>query len=92
VKQPNLLHQQRPRIKKPKLLRSNPTRLSLFLNSNPNWIYIDDEDILSGYRIPNGPKRNRDIDHADDDLSDYVKFRLWLARQLALRKYVEKWG
>jgi hypothetical protein len=28
----------------------------------------------------------------DDELSDYVKFRLWLARQLALKKYQETWG
>ena len=27
-----------------------------------------------------------------DELSDYVKFRLWLARQLALAKYREKWA
>ena len=27
-----------------------------------------------------------------DELSDYVKFRLWLARQLALAKYKEKWA
>ena len=28
----------------------------------------------------------------DDELSDHVKFRLWLARQLALAKYKEKWA
>ena len=28
----------------------------------------------------------------DDELSDYVKFRLWLARQRALAKYKEKWA
>lgn len=28
----------------------------------------------------------------DDDLSEYVKFRLWLARQIALSKYREKWS
>jgi len=28
----------------------------------------------------------------DEGLSDYVKFRLWLARQLALSKYKEKWA
>jgi len=27
-----------------------------------------------------------------DELSDYVKFRLWLARQLAMAKYKKKWG
>jgi hypothetical protein len=28
----------------------------------------------------------------EDELSDYVKFRLWLARQLALARYKEKWA
>ena len=28
----------------------------------------------------------------DDELSDYVKFRLWLARQMALAKYKEAHG
>ena len=28
----------------------------------------------------------------DDELSDYVKFRLWLARQMAMAKYKEKWA
>jgi hypothetical protein len=30
--------------------------------------------------------------HEDVELSDHVKFRLWLARQLALNKYHKKWG
>lgn len=28
----------------------------------------------------------------EDVLSDHVKFRLWLARQLAMAKYKEKWA
>ena len=28
----------------------------------------------------------------DDELSDYVKFRLGLARQMAMAKYKEKWA
>ena len=28
----------------------------------------------------------------EDELSDYVKFRLWLARQLALKKFKEVHG
>jgi hypothetical protein len=28
----------------------------------------------------------------EDELSDYVKFRLWLARQLAMKKYDKVWG
>jgi hypothetical protein len=28
----------------------------------------------------------------EDELSDYVKFRLWLARQIAMKKYKEVHG
>jgi hypothetical protein len=28
----------------------------------------------------------------EDELSDYVKFRLWLARQRAMAAYREKWA
>jgi hypothetical protein len=28
----------------------------------------------------------------DKDLSDHIKFRLWLARHIALMKYKEKWA
>jgi hypothetical protein len=30
--------------------------------------------------------------HEDPEISDYVKFRLWLARQRALAMYKEKWA
>jgi hypothetical protein len=40
--------------------------------------------------------RNPELVHPNDcddvELSDKVKFRLWLARQLALKKYQEVWG
>ena len=29
--------------------------------------------------------------HEDVELSDHVKFRLWLARQLAMKRYQETW-
>jgi hypothetical protein len=47
-----------------------------------------DDSIYVGYRRPELIKSQ----DADDDLPEYVKFRLWLARQLALAKYEEKWG
>ena len=45
---------QLPRIKKPKLLRSNPTRKSLILSgADPSDLDgIDDEDIYVSYRRP----------------------------------------
>jgi hypothetical protein len=48
---------------------------------------IEDEDII----LNNRRLRVKDSETIDD-LSDYVKFRLWLARQLALKKFNEKWG
>lgn len=75
--------------KKPKLLRSNPLRLSLIRTGNDPYNVPDDEDILNGYR-PHRLKLRRIDD--DTELSPYVKFRLFLARQMALAKYKEVHG
>jgi hypothetical protein len=86
---------QPPRIKKPKLLRSNPLRKSLIISGvNPSELDgINDEDIYVGYRRESFElKVQKDPDEIDNDLSDYVKFRLFLARQLALMKYHEVHG
>ena len=80
-----------PRIRKPKLLRSNPLRLGLISQgTRPSDIGFDDEDIIVSTRrstivepAPLGP---------DDELSDYVLARLQLAREMAMLKYREKWG
>ena len=32
------------------------------------------------------------VHEQDVELSDHVRFRLWLARQLALKKYQETWA
>jgi hypothetical protein len=50
----------------------------------------DDIDIHVGFRRPELVKNG--IVDLDNDLSDHVKFRLFLARQLALKKYQEVWG
>ena len=72
-----------------KLLRSNPLRKSLILEGNDLGFTIDDESIHRGFRRPEIA-----FDHIDndDDLSDEIKWRLFLARQLALLKYKEKWA
>jgi hypothetical protein len=73
-------------IKKPKLLRSNPHRYTTInlQGANP-WDAVDDEDI-----IPQRRYRFK-LEHAevDDELSDYVKIRLLIARTRALKKFVE---
>ncbi len=82
-----------PAIKKLKLLRSNPFRVSSirFQGLTPGEVLIDDEDLITSRRRPHFVK---DPDLIDDDaeLSDYVKTRLFLARMLAMKKYHEKWA
>ena len=51
---------------------------------------LDDSDLIIDDEITFG--RNRRSEEfgkvvPSDELSDYVKFRLWLARQLAMRAY-----
>lgn len=76
---------QKPLIKKPKALRSNPTRYILLnIEDNDDGYFIDDESIYVGYRKPEVVKK--DLADDDNDLSEHVKFRLFLARQLALMK------
>ena len=50
---------------------------------------LEDSDLIIDDEVTYG--RNRRAGEfgklVEDDLSDYVKFRLWLARQLAMRAY-----
>jgi hypothetical protein len=73
-------------IKKPKPLRSNPSRFILLniAQDSEQGVWIDDEGIHVGFRRPEVVQD--DVDQDDQDLSDQVKFRLWLARQLAVMK------
>jgi hypothetical protein len=85
----SLLVQQKLTIKKPKLLRSNPYRLTAIRiwGLDPNKVLIDDEDILvNSRRII--LKIQTSLDD-DEELTDYVKSRLHLARELAMSKYRE---
>ena len=55
---------------------------------------LEDSDLIIDDEVTFGRNlRSRDFGKVvEDELSDYVKFRLWLARQLALAKYKEKWA
>lgn len=72
-------------IKKPKLLRSNPHRYTAinFAGVNP-WDAVDDEDII--------PQRRYRFKLEPNDVSDYIKIRLLVARTKALKKFVETHG
>jgi hypothetical protein len=77
------------KIKKPKLLRSNPYRLTAIRTwgIDPNLVLIEDEDILvNSRRIILKIETSLDT---NEELTDYVKLRLFLAREMAMSKYRE---
>ena len=85
---PSLLVLQKPTIKKPKLLRSNPYRLIAIRTwgLDPNLVLIDDEDILvNSRRIV----LKIETSLTDEELSEYVQLKLFLAREMAMSKYRE---
>ena len=55
---------------------------------------LEDSDLIIDDEVTYGRNR-RAVEFGkvvEDELSDYVKFRLWLARQMALAKYREAHG
>jgi hypothetical protein len=80
------VHVKSPRIPKFKVLRSNPYRYSKIVIDDIE-IEIDDEGLISPYR-----RRDLTKIHHDDGISDHVRWRLFLARQMALLKYRERFG
>ena len=75
------------RIAKPKLFRSNPHRLSHFaLIDDQDDIFIADDDLATSYRRRDLGK----IEHEEEaPLPEHIRWRLFLARQMALLKYRE---
>ena len=69
-----------------KLLRGNPHRVAHFL-TNDDDDFIDDDGIVTSYRRRDLQK----IEH-EDDISEDIRWRLFLARQMALLKYREAHG
>jgi hypothetical protein len=62
----------------------------LLINESDIEVELEDDAVVSQrrYRFTFDEK----ADDKDDDISDYVKFRLWLARQLAMRKFAQTWS
>ena len=83
---------QKPKIRKLKLLRSNPFRLSSIVSNGLDPSNLPDDDYLIANLINRPPRVTKNSYNDDEELSDYIKFRLFLARELAIRKYNEKWG
>ena len=79
-------HVSTPRIPKFKVLRSNPHRYSRIVIDDFDG-EVDDEGLMSPYRRRDLNK----IEH-EDGISEKVRWRLFLARQLALMKHRELFG
>ena len=80
-------------IKKLKLLRSNPYRFTAINLAGLDPVEVtDDEDLYTVWRRQWVPKFKPDFDQDYEELSDYVKTRLLIARVRALQKYHEKWA
>ncbi len=70
------------KIPKFKLLRGNPYRITHRIIDDSDDDFIDDDGIITPYRRRDLQK----VEH-EDDISENVRWRLFLARQLALIKY-----
>ena len=73
-------------LRKTQLRQTQSQQLSN-LDLEQNSLVIDDE-IVFGRNLQS--RKFGEI--VENDLSDYVVWRLWRARQLALAKYKEKWA
>jgi len=78
------------------LLRKSQLKQTQSLLPHQSKFDLDDSDLIIDDEVTVGRNlKARDfgkVVHEDVELSDHVKFRLWLARQLAMKKYDEVWG
>lgn len=83
------------RVPKPKLFRSNPHRAVHYaLTDDDDDIPIDDDTKITGYRKRdlNKVKSKPTVDDPDGDVTENVRWKLFLARQAALLIHQQKWG
>ena len=75
-----------PKIQKPKLFVGKPYKITVFAN---DWddSFLEVDDVITSYRRRDLNK----IEH-EDGISEKVRWRLFLARQLAMLKYKEVHG
>lgn len=89
-KEQALANYQKPKIPKFKIFRSNPLRKSLILEGQDPYDTVDDEDFITNNSRQGVQKRTTYRD--DEELPEHIRWRLFLARQLALLKYKEIHG
>jgi hypothetical protein len=96
------VHQPRQKLRRTKrslqkanLLRKSQLKQTQKPLAQQNNSGLDDSDFIVDDEVTFGRNlKARDFGKIvdEDELSDYVKFRLWLARKMALAKYKEKWA
>jgi hypothetical protein len=75
------------RINKPKLFVGNPHRISVFADDRDED-FLEFDDIITTYRREDLQKIHTDTTADNPEgLSEYIQWRLFLARQMALMKY-----
>lgn len=73
------------------LLRSNPARSFILTVEDSELEFEFDDHVISGYRRPEIVKSDLDKDD-DEELSEYVKLRLLMARIRAIEQAKKVWG
>lgn len=76
----------RVKIQKPKLFVGNPHKVTIFADDYDDE-FLEFDDLITSYRRRDLNK----IEH-EDGISDKIRWRLFLARQLAMLKYKEVHG
>jgi hypothetical protein len=89
---PQLRQQRLPKVSllRKSQLKQTPKPLQHQSDLDEGDGFIIDDEVTVGRNLK--AREFGKIVHEDVELSDHVKFRLWLARQLAMKKYDEVWG
>jgi hypothetical protein len=80
------------KIQKPKIFVGNPHKITVFAD---DWAddFFEFDDIITTYRREDLQKIHTEATADNPEgLSDYIQWRLFLARQVALIKYREVYG
>lgn len=87
VRQPIATPNAPAHVKHKRIVKSKVQRAQPFGMDDTDDDVVQNDDLATGYRRRDLNK----IEH-EDGISERVRWRLFLARQLALIKYREKWG
>jgi hypothetical protein len=80
------------KINKPKIFVGNPHKITIFADDREDD-FLEVDDIITTYRREDLQKIHTDVTPANPEgLSEYIQWRLFLARQMALMKYREVHG